>query len=122
MSELGDYLRNRRALVSPGEVGLASVGRRRVPRLRREEGGAVGRGQRGLLHPVGVGPGTVPSAPGARRTPGRRCDSMTTAASACSGSRAGAATPCGRRPGPGGPRTDAPDGRGGQPGPGVQRA
>ncbi|GAA5180440.1 helix-turn-helix transcriptional regulator [Rugosimonospora acidiphila] len=34
---LGDYLRRRRALVSPAEVGLPSTGRRRVPGLRREE-------------------------------------------------------------------------------------
>ncbi|ADB31817.1 helix-turn-helix domain protein [Kribbella flavida DSM 17836] len=34
---LGDYLRSRRALVSPKSVGLASTGRRRVDGLRREE-------------------------------------------------------------------------------------
>ncbi|KJK57426.1 helix-turn-helix transcriptional regulator [Saccharothrix sp. ST-888] len=34
---LGDYLRTRRALVSPAEVGLPPTGRRRVPGLRREE-------------------------------------------------------------------------------------
>lgn len=37
MSELGDYLRSRRALVSPGDVGLVSIGHRRVAGLRREE-------------------------------------------------------------------------------------
>lgn len=37
MPELGDYLRSRRALVGPVEVGLVSVGHRRVPGLRREE-------------------------------------------------------------------------------------
>ncbi|WP_051951261.1 helix-turn-helix transcriptional regulator [Actinacidiphila yeochonensis] len=36
-SSLGDYLRARRALVSPGDVGLPPTGRRRVPGLRREE-------------------------------------------------------------------------------------
>ncbi|SDS70046.1 Transcriptional regulator, contains XRE-family HTH domain [Streptomyces sp. TLI_053] len=34
---LGDYLRARRALVSPADVGLPPTGRRRVPGLRREE-------------------------------------------------------------------------------------
>lgn len=37
MTELGDYLRSMRALVGPAEVGLTSVGHRRVPGLRREE-------------------------------------------------------------------------------------
>lgn len=37
MSDLGNYLRSRRALVSPGDVGLVSAGHRRVPGLRREE-------------------------------------------------------------------------------------
>ncbi|MCF6386606.1 helix-turn-helix transcriptional regulator [Mycobacterium sp. MBM] len=37
MSELGDYLRSRRALVGPQDVGLPSAGHRRVPGLRREE-------------------------------------------------------------------------------------
>jgi transcriptional regulator with XRE-family HTH domain len=36
-SELGAYLRTRRAQVSPGEVNLPSDGQRRVPGLRREE-------------------------------------------------------------------------------------
>jgi transcriptional regulator with XRE-family HTH domain len=36
-SSLGDYLRARRALVSPADVGLPPTGRRRVPGLRREE-------------------------------------------------------------------------------------
>ncbi|RDI65560.1 helix-turn-helix transcriptional regulator [Nocardia pseudobrasiliensis] len=36
-SELGDYLRARRALVGPDEVNLPTVGHRRVPGLRREE-------------------------------------------------------------------------------------
>ncbi|MER7578852.1 helix-turn-helix transcriptional regulator [Kitasatospora sp. NPDC097691] len=36
-NSLGDYLRARRALVSPGDVGLPPTGRRRVPGLRREE-------------------------------------------------------------------------------------
>ncbi|MET9181041.1 helix-turn-helix transcriptional regulator [Kitasatospora aureofaciens] len=34
---LGDYLRARRALVSPADAGLPETGRRRVPGLRREE-------------------------------------------------------------------------------------
>ena len=34
---LGQYLRARRALVRPEDVGLSTVGRRRVPGLRREE-------------------------------------------------------------------------------------
>lgn len=34
---LGEYLRARRALVRPQDVGLANRGRRRVPGLRREE-------------------------------------------------------------------------------------
>lgn len=37
MTELGDYLRSRRAQVTPAEVGLVSTGTRRVPGLRREE-------------------------------------------------------------------------------------
>ncbi|AKS31848.1 helix-turn-helix domain-containing protein [Mycolicibacterium goodii] len=37
MTELGDYLRSRRALVTPADVGLPETGRRRVPGLRREE-------------------------------------------------------------------------------------
>ncbi|MGK2867846.1 MAG: helix-turn-helix transcriptional regulator [Mycobacterium sp.] len=37
MSELGEFLRSRRALISPGDVGLTSIGHRRVPGLRREE-------------------------------------------------------------------------------------
>lgn len=36
-SELGDFLRSCRALISPGDVGLHSYGTRRVPGLRREE-------------------------------------------------------------------------------------
>jgi transcriptional regulator with XRE-family HTH domain len=36
-SILGEYLRARRALLRPQDVGLASNGRRRVPGLRREE-------------------------------------------------------------------------------------
>jgi hypothetical protein len=36
-SELGEFLRARRAAVTPGSVGLPDVGRRRVPGLRREE-------------------------------------------------------------------------------------
>ncbi|GAB3421529.1 helix-turn-helix transcriptional regulator [Flindersiella endophytica] len=36
-SELGEFLRARRAQVSPADVGLVSHGRRRVPGLRREE-------------------------------------------------------------------------------------
>jgi transcriptional regulator with XRE-family HTH domain len=35
--EVGDFLRSRRARIQPGEVGLPSHGRRRVPGLRREE-------------------------------------------------------------------------------------
>ncbi len=34
---LGDYLRARRGLVSPAQVGIPDVGARRVPGLRREE-------------------------------------------------------------------------------------
>ncbi|MFS0898274.1 helix-turn-helix transcriptional regulator [Mycolicibacterium litorale] len=37
MSELGDYLRSRRAHVRPEDAGLVSTGVRRVPGLRREE-------------------------------------------------------------------------------------
>jgi transcriptional regulator with XRE-family HTH domain len=36
-TELGDFLRTRRARLLPEEVGLASYGSRRVPGLRREE-------------------------------------------------------------------------------------
>ncbi|WP_067712351.1 helix-turn-helix transcriptional regulator [Nocardia yamanashiensis] len=36
-SDLGDFLRSRRALIQPGEAGLREYGRRRVPGLRREE-------------------------------------------------------------------------------------
>nr|ADK54880.1 transcriptional regulator [uncultured soil bacterium] len=36
-TELGDFLRTRRARLQPEEVGLASYGARRVPGLRREE-------------------------------------------------------------------------------------
>ncbi|MEV0401221.1 helix-turn-helix transcriptional regulator [Actinoallomurus sp. NPDC050550] len=36
-SDLGAYLRARRAQVTPGEADLPSVGHRRVPGLRREE-------------------------------------------------------------------------------------
>ncbi|MEV5810005.1 helix-turn-helix domain-containing protein [Streptomyces parvulus] len=36
-NHLGEYLRARRALVSPEEAGLADLGGRRVPGLRREE-------------------------------------------------------------------------------------
>jgi transcriptional regulator with XRE-family HTH domain len=36
-NELGDYLRARRDLIRPEQVGLTSGGRRRVPGLRREE-------------------------------------------------------------------------------------
>lgn len=36
-SKLGDYLRGRRAQVTPPDVGLPQDGRRRVPGLRREE-------------------------------------------------------------------------------------
>jgi len=35
--ELGDFLRSRRAMLTPGQVGIASYGTRRVPGLRREE-------------------------------------------------------------------------------------
>ena len=35
--DLGDFLRSRRARITPDEVGLPSHGRRRVPGLRREE-------------------------------------------------------------------------------------
>jgi transcriptional regulator with XRE-family HTH domain len=36
-NHLGEYLRARRALVTPEEVGIADLGGRRVPGLRREE-------------------------------------------------------------------------------------
>ncbi|MFB9314671.1 helix-turn-helix transcriptional regulator [Nocardioides plantarum] len=36
-TELGEFLRSRRALLDPVELGVASYGRRRVPGLRREE-------------------------------------------------------------------------------------
>jgi transcriptional regulator with XRE-family HTH domain len=36
-SELGDFLRTRRARLRPADVGVASFGARRVPGLRREE-------------------------------------------------------------------------------------
>ncbi|MCU7727342.1 helix-turn-helix transcriptional regulator [Actinoplanes sp. KI2] len=42
MSDLGDFLRGRRARIGPAEVGLAAgVGRRQTPGLRREELAAV---------------------------------------------------------------------------------
>jgi len=37
MTELGEFLRSRRAALRPDEVGLVSYGARRVPGLRREE-------------------------------------------------------------------------------------
>lgn len=37
VTELGEFLRSRRDRVAPEAVGVASVGRRRVPGLRREE-------------------------------------------------------------------------------------
>ena len=37
MTELGDFLRTRRAALQPGDVGLRGFGARRVPGLRREE-------------------------------------------------------------------------------------
>jgi transcriptional regulator with XRE-family HTH domain len=37
VSELGEFLRSRRARVTPDQVGLVSYGARRVPGLRREE-------------------------------------------------------------------------------------
>ncbi|MFJ1758846.1 helix-turn-helix transcriptional regulator [Amycolatopsis sp. NPDC088138] len=37
MSTIGDFLRSRRARLTPADVGLADFGRRRVPGLRREE-------------------------------------------------------------------------------------
>ncbi|MFI6515486.1 helix-turn-helix transcriptional regulator [Spirillospora sp. NPDC050679] len=40
-SDLGDYLRARRAQVTPEQVGLPSTGYRRVPGLRREEVAAL---------------------------------------------------------------------------------
>jgi transcriptional regulator with XRE-family HTH domain len=36
-TELGDFLRTRRARIQPAEVGMRSTGRRRVPGLRRDE-------------------------------------------------------------------------------------
>ncbi|MFF4598689.1 helix-turn-helix domain-containing protein [Amycolatopsis sp. NPDC001319] len=41
MNAIGDFLRARRALVSPADVGLPDAGPRRVPGLRREELAAV---------------------------------------------------------------------------------
>ncbi len=35
--ELGDFLRSRRAMIQPGDVGFPAGGQRRVPGLRREE-------------------------------------------------------------------------------------
>src|SRR5262249_43733729 len=37
MAPLGEFLRSRRALVTPEQVGISSFGTRRVPGLRREE-------------------------------------------------------------------------------------
>ncbi len=37
MTELGEFLRSRRDRLAPGDVGVSSYGRRRVPGLRREE-------------------------------------------------------------------------------------
>jgi len=37
MTPLGEFLRSRRALVTPEQVGISSFGARRVPGLRREE-------------------------------------------------------------------------------------
>lgn len=37
VTELGEFLRNRRAAISPKQAGLVSYGARRVPGLRREE-------------------------------------------------------------------------------------
>jgi transcriptional regulator with XRE-family HTH domain len=37
VTELGDFLRSRRDRITPGEAGVSSYGRRRVPGLRREE-------------------------------------------------------------------------------------
>ncbi|MEV0273559.1 helix-turn-helix transcriptional regulator [Hamadaea sp. NPDC050747] len=37
MQEIGEFLRTRRARISPAEAGLPDYGRRRVPGLRREE-------------------------------------------------------------------------------------
>lgn len=37
VTELGEFLRSRRDRVTPGEAGVRSYGRRRVPGLRREE-------------------------------------------------------------------------------------
>ncbi|MGN9782585.1 helix-turn-helix transcriptional regulator [Nonomuraea sp. ZG12] len=39
--QLRDFLRTRRARLTPGDVGLVSVGRRRTPGLRREEVAAL---------------------------------------------------------------------------------
>lgn len=36
-SELGEFLKSRRSRVQPADVGVESIGRRRVPGLRREE-------------------------------------------------------------------------------------
>ncbi|WP_438803656.1 hypothetical protein [Nocardia abscessus] len=35
--QLRDFLRTRRARLTPEDIGLAAVGRRRTPGLRREE-------------------------------------------------------------------------------------
>ncbi|MBZ2196204.1 helix-turn-helix domain-containing protein [Occultella gossypii] len=37
VTELGEFLRSRRDRLTPGDVGVSSYGRRRVPGLRREE-------------------------------------------------------------------------------------
>ncbi|MEV0398121.1 hypothetical protein [Polymorphospora rubra] len=41
--KLGDYLRSRRAQVTPRDVGLPEGGQRRVPGLRREEAAMLAR-------------------------------------------------------------------------------
>ncbi|REE96425.1 helix-turn-helix transcriptional regulator [Thermomonospora umbrina] len=40
-AQLRDFLRTRRARIAPGEVGMATAGRRRTPGLRREEVAAL---------------------------------------------------------------------------------
>jgi transcriptional regulator with XRE-family HTH domain len=37
VGELGEFLRSRRARLTPADVGITSFGARRVPGLRREE-------------------------------------------------------------------------------------
>ena len=55
-NRLGEFLRARRALVTPDDVGLPDLGRRRVTGLRRRGARAARRRQRRLLRPARAGP------------------------------------------------------------------